>query len=545
MALASDKDGFLIGDTPANIDKAGMSRTLAIWKAIKDDTAAIRKALTGLPVAMQGRKNQTRQNNVIAFPARAAGTTQPRDALGRFMKATTPTQAQTKAIAETAARAVTGKAAVPTPNNAAAQAAQKRAQEQARGDDGRFGAGDKKKGGVAGATESAIVAGGEAFSKFSIGAEEVDPNIKATREIADLIGPALKPLAKGTGFIFNKIFRRNKKEEEDSDKKVHVPWYKRIWKELKDLNEKRTGGGGLDILGSLWDGVKGLFSNIGGALKSALLTLLAPLAGGLSGVLPFLAKLALPVAALFSAVKSFATSTEDYAKRLGVEAGQGFFSDLAIRFVGVLGDLGNTITFGLAEKFGELISPAIASIVDGIINVWSRAVSKVNAVFGKTLYEKEVDRIAAKKENAGAQVTAALSTMAKARPESDVQSIYNIASSTPGFADMTPQEQINVINSASATYIKQGTASVAPALFSPGGGRHSASSATPVFSSGASAAMPTMNVPNAPAIRSQVNTPKTGGGKLSVNINQPVGQNVGDRAIAQIVTGGMGGYMGS
>lgn len=80
-------------------------------------------------------------------------------------------------------------------------------------------------------------------------------------------------------------------------------------------------------------------------------------AGGvLRGIPSVIGKAALPVAAGIEAIGIANTPTEQYAQRLGVTAGDSLGQDLAVRAAGGLADLGNTLTFGVADRVGNAIA---------------------------------------------------------------------------------------------------------------------------------------------------------------------------------------------
>lgn len=80
-------------------------------------------------------------------------------------------------------------------------------------------------------------------------------------------------------------------------------------------------------------------------------------AGGLRAAGGAAVKRFLPLGAIVGAVKGFGTSTDEYAKRInGVGYDGGFWSGLGYRTAGVLGDVGDALTFGQASKFGNWAS---------------------------------------------------------------------------------------------------------------------------------------------------------------------------------------------
>lgn len=66
-----------------------------------------------------------------------------------------------------------------------------------------------------------------------------------------------------------------------------------------------------------------------------------------------IAKKATPVAATISAMGSMNTPTEDYAKRIGVDPAD---AGVGTRALGVLQDLGNTLTLNMADRVGNAIA---------------------------------------------------------------------------------------------------------------------------------------------------------------------------------------------
>lgn len=64
----------------------------------------------------------------------------------------------------------------------------------------------------------------------------------------------------------------------------------------------------------------------------------------------------LPLAVGAEAANVASTGTEEYAQRLGATAGQSLGSDLAIRAAGGMADVGNALTFGLADRVGNLVA---------------------------------------------------------------------------------------------------------------------------------------------------------------------------------------------
>ena len=67
-------------------------------------------------------------------------------------------------------------------------------------------------------------------------------------------------------------------------------------------------------------------------------------------------RVVLPLGAAMTAAQIYGTPTEEYAKRMGATAGEGFWSDVGIRGMGALGDIGDFATFGQATRLGNLLA---------------------------------------------------------------------------------------------------------------------------------------------------------------------------------------------
>lgn len=368
MALSADSEGFLTGGSPAPIDGPAYGRGLAILRGIKGDTAAIRSHIGDLlkgsavtPVRSgNGKVFTDRQVAVIAGrigSATGKADSRTRGANGRFVGNT-----EKQSAISVGARDAKGKFA----NG---------------GMDSGFGGGRSISNKMSDAADSLK----ESASAMITNTENVDPAIAASKEVADLVTPVIKPL----GGLFKGLLGGSK--EERAAKIVHVPWYKKILKALS----ARVSGGIQSAGGGLLSKIPGM-SGIGGALAKG--------AGAISSAAPLLAKLALPISAMFSAVQSFKTSTEAYAERFGADGGT-FFSDLGIRFGGVLTDLGNTLTFGVAGWIGEKLSPAILDGVEYMKKGWDESIEFAKGIWagakrggaavvdaGKKVYNGAVDK---------------------------------------------------------------------------------------------------------------------------------------------------------
>lgn len=282
MALKADAQGFLIGGQPEPIDVQAFERSRAIMEAIKQDTAAIRKALVGgaraprvsaMPVAAPAftdRQASTVATKIAgktaaASEAIARRVAQPRGPDGRFIKAATPGRsespsAQVKAVAAMAAMgAEAARPAVPAANRT------RPVGEGERDNHGRFTAnGGAGKGGEEEkrTTASTRISDAAESIKESViglaeGSEQLDPATAAIKEVSDLAGPLLKPV----GGLFKMLFRRGESDEEKALKKT-LPWYRRMHERLKEISERGTGGdnggGGLWKLGAAIGGLPGM-----------------------------------------------------------------------------------------------------------------------------------------------------------------------------------------------------------------------------------------------------------------------------------------------
>lgn len=115
----------------------------------------------------------------------------------------------------------------------------------------------------------------------------------------------------------------------------------------------------------IWNGIKSGASNVAGGVKSvATGSVLDADVGAAAGrtlrgaksLMGGVGRVAAPLGMAITANDVANTSTEDYAKRMGAEAGQGLMSDVAIWGVGALADLGDAATFGLATKTGNWLA---------------------------------------------------------------------------------------------------------------------------------------------------------------------------------------------
>lgn len=379
-SIERDEQGFLVGD------RMGSDEIIGQLGSIHDELKAIRAALGASPAGAPRAMAPAREAEAPAATP-AGRRNEPRSQAAREAG---PSTASTPASVARESKTLPVAVAASTAGAVVAAKRQAQVAEKAvRDRSGRFiGRGEREgltgerstdNDGEGGSLSRAISGVGErvagAVAELGAGTEEADPSVKAFNEIA-------QPLTRGFGKIFG---------GGDSGDRKQDRWYRRFWRQMtlqgrndkaadedtqralkgveRAISEDDEGGGG--ILG----GIGGLLMKLPGMSLlvpaiSSLLGFIRPL-GGLVG------KLALPVAAIFSAVKSFGTSTEEYAARMGVELNGSLAQALGVRFAGVLGDLGNTLTFGLAGKFGELIAPHVATAFETIGATWTTAVETI------------------------------------------------------------------------------------------------------------------------------------------------------------------------
>lgn len=234
-------------------------RHLDLLQQIRGDTNAIRKALADPARSPTRTMVPGRATNAPIFSNRQVIVLGER--LGKKIAASAPSKAGTKAavVAAAAVSAVaTRKAGKPF--------------ERARNGNGQFGSGEPKDpnkkpdSGVSSGGESKIGAAGTAVrdgvSGITSGAEQLDPTLAAGKEVKDMLGPVTK-IFKPLGGLFG---RKGKSEEEKVFQK-ELPWYKKIWKELKTLGGKPAAGGG--------EGT-GIMTMLKGAVLLPLLGLILP-----------------------------------------------------------------------------------------------------------------------------------------------------------------------------------------------------------------------------------------------------------------------------
>lgn len=308
MALKADSQGFLIGDT------VDISRAVDHLRSIKNDVAAIRRAV--IPTAAR-RNSETRS---------AANV--PRDSTGRFiaanMRAGQSATSATKAVAEVISaaqkdvriRKVMPKAVEPNSRDS-------RGRFSSGGGDGSASNSSGWISGVAGRIASAV-------KESAVGAEEVDPTIKAAQEVAE-------PLKRGYSVLFGGDEKPGKWLRKifgtlSVFRKEETVYNKASTKVLKNIEEKTglggdgegsfSGGAAGSLLGRFLPWLIGGIAGIGTAIVGGIGTVLAPLGSMLlTGVTTVLGAVFSPIGLAIGAAATLAWG-------MFTEDGKKLFSDI-------------------------------------------------------------------------------------------------------------------------------------------------------------------------------------------------------------------------
>lgn len=272
MALAHDSEGFLTGPKE-EIDTAAYAKHIALLReiradgaSVRDDISAIRKALIKSGQAPAVPNGPRRSERAKSAGDRAA------IALERM---TRPNAPLVSPRSSSSSRLNPGGGPV-------------------RGPDGRFGSGAPRKPKETEAEEAKKDKDREDDRKSSTalsdaasdlkrtagemlsGASQVDPTLAAAKEVKDMLAPVgsvFKPLGRLFG---RKGSGSDAEKASDRTTSKTVPWYRRLWNELRTLNKKSGKGGGM--LGGLLGGLATLAGLI---VRMSGLGLLAKLLGGL------------------------------------------------------------------------------------------------------------------------------------------------------------------------------------------------------------------------------------------------------------------------
>lgn len=384
MALPSDSSGFLVGER-IEVDSETMGRSLAIWKEIRDNGREMLLLMKGGNGRVRSKGGAAKAADTVssgvATPARAGAATRAKAPAA----AASPQRAGTGAAGTSPAAAARPRREVaPRERDAKGRFIRADAGSADQGGKGSGGAnsgggkrrsgGDSGDGGSARAPnlDKAVSAITDAvrngIGTAATGTEQVDPIIGAAKEIRDLAAPITKVGSSAVGGLFGMFRDRQERrkrrldanENAKAEIKEQIPWYRRI---LKAIDSKPAGADGGGLLSGLIGALAGRLGlgGVGGALGSiaggaGIAGMAGGAAAGAKGLLKGVGTKFLPFAAIISAIQSFSTSTEDYAKRMGTRSGEGIIKDAAIRMAGVLSDLGNLLTLGLADRLGNLMA---------------------------------------------------------------------------------------------------------------------------------------------------------------------------------------------
>lgn len=306
MGLAHDNEGFLTGPK-VDIDAASYAKHLAILREIRADSAEMRSDLSLI------RKHITKASLVpppLVVPGRR--TSAANDSRERLLGGRRAPQGRSDNPAaptvSPAAPTVSPAAPLASPSpGAAPQSAPADLGSPApviarpRKSNGQFGAGDgpargdgedvsaRKEKQASLDLSDAAGALRRSAGEMLAGTGQVDPSMAAAKEMKDIVSPALG-LFKPLGRLFG---RRSGKSDAEKAAQTAVPWYRRLWGELRSINKKSGKGNGMMGMLGLLGGLAGLaglivrMSGLGliGKLLSSLLARagLGAALGGLGG----------------------------------------------------------------------------------------------------------------------------------------------------------------------------------------------------------------------------------------------------------------------
>lgn len=282
MALAHDSEGFLTGPKE-EIDTAAYAKHIALLREIRADGASVRDDMSAI------RKALLKSNSAPAVPS---GPRRSRRAESAGERAAIALEKMTRPNAPLA---------VPRPSPSSGS---NPANGPVRGADGRFGSGGPRKPKESAAEEAkkdkdrdddrkSSTALSDAASDLKrsagemlSGASQVDPTLAAAKEVKDLVSPAMS-IFKPLGRLFGRKSGGSDAEKAaDRTTSKTIPWYRRLWNELRTQNKKGKGGG---LLGGLLGGLAtlaGLIVRMSGLglLAKLLGSLLRGSAGGIGGI---------------------------------------------------------------------------------------------------------------------------------------------------------------------------------------------------------------------------------------------------------------------
>lgn len=297
MALLADKDGFLVGE-PITIDTGRFAKAASIWRAIREDTLAIRRALSGLSSSQ--RKVASKPPSSVAVPQRVSQSRPgpsilpARNEKGQFIRRDAATAvavpsrrvASQRATEPAALMAPSTPAALPERNNRGRFVKRNGGSEEPGPDDNpKDPDDDESKSLLRRLVGSMAEATGSGVAQSVEGADQIDPTLTAAKEVGSIVGPLFKPIGAAFTTVFNRRAERKKqreaaKENAKEQHKLAVPWYKRM------IGRKpATAGNGGSSTGGLIGMLAGALPMLGGLLAGAIPMLIAGagvlIAGGL------------------------------------------------------------------------------------------------------------------------------------------------------------------------------------------------------------------------------------------------------------------------
>lgn len=450
--LKHDDDGFLVGTPIKPQGNSDFARVLGTLAGIKADTAAIRAALLG------GSRQRYRVASNADSYARRRYTPRSRDAAGRFAKRD-PQQAANDAVVADVAGAVgtvapriartlataMQKAAEPIGESTAAavsDAVERAAKVRQRGKDGRFtssGASGDGAGTASRDSRGRFVGGGkggedgddgsdtsrrkrdglwsriaERFSQSSNSlsdiadtAENIDPTAAAAKEVAGLAGSVLSPLGDGIKGVVGLVRGGDEKDEA-------IPWYRRIWKELRESNKKQDSKGGSSVFGILAAVLMAIVT-MPAKLGKALLGMLPGMGGsgsGVSGALSGAGRLARmgkflrragPIAALFGVGKMLFDENDSSLTREQKNAKHFRTGGATIGSLlgGALGTLAGPIGTMAGASIGGIVGEKVGAWLSEV--KWSEVAGKMSAAWDSSLkaFDGVLSTMADKLKSAG------------------------------------------------------------------------------------------------------------------------------------------------
>lgn len=272
--LAHDPNGFLNGGTPLVLDTRVMAEALELWRAIREDTRAMRQMLGRSGASARPKPTEQTQPqpspanpNTTVTPQRPAandsGYSEARKTQERAGTPQRPARPSESSPPESPRRASEPQRQSANPSRAASDRA---AATPSRDDRGRFTGGDSS------SSSSQLLAERRASERLgqdiadsvkdslgqvAQGAERIDPIFGALKETSDLVKPLAKPLGMAVGALSKYREQRQEKrlqkaaaqEQAKEQYARDLPWYRRIWQQLRDNGNKDSGGS--KMLGAL------------------------------------------------------------------------------------------------------------------------------------------------------------------------------------------------------------------------------------------------------------------------------------------------------